>query len=57
MIENGNYITKWKHEYEMGKRPYHEEYKTNKLKELQLNKRDLENKLDTIKRITNYETN
>jgi hypothetical protein len=56
-VENGKFIPKWKHEYEMGKRPYHEEYKTNKLKELQLNKRDLENKLDTIKRITNYETN
>ena len=35
MIENGKFIPKWKHEYEMEKRPYHEEYKTNKLRELQ----------------------
>ena len=51
MIENGNYITKWKHEYEM------KNGNIDKVRELQLDKRDLENKLDTIKRITNYETN
>ena len=50
MIENGNYITKWKHEYEMGKRPYHEEYKTNKLKELQKEIQDLKYELIMKKR-------
>ena len=26
-LSSDQYVTKWKHEYEMGKRPYHEEYK------------------------------
>ena len=52
MIENGKFVPKWKYEHELNRGGHYD-----KVRELQLNKRDLENKLDTIKRITNYETN
>jgi len=51
-VADGEYIPKWKHEHEIGKAEKFDneawEFKHDKI-------RDLENKLDTIKRIADYE--
>ena len=47
-IENGKFIPKWKHEFEMGRRPYSEKYKMDKLVELQAENKRLTQEMDDI---------
>ena len=64
MIENGYFIPKWKHEWELELKERELVKKNDDIDSQHVHRcgdydriRDLENKLDTIKRITNYETN
>jgi hypothetical protein len=47
-VENGKFIPKWRHEFEMGKRPYSEKYKMDKLRELQAENKRLTQEMDDI---------
>ena len=63
MIENGYFIPKWKHEWELELKERELVKKNDDIDSQHVHRcsdydriKDLENKLDTIKRITNYET-
>jgi hypothetical protein len=47
-VENGKFIPKWRYEFEMGKRPYSEKYKMDKLAELQAENKRLTQEMNDI---------